>query len=98
MAQVIANNLQKMQSDIDSFSQETNRLKKEFAGMTSEITALTGMWKGPAHEEFVRQFAVDQENMQHLFEVLEDFEKMLREAKKKYAACEQEVAEEISGL
>ena len=98
MGQLIANNLQKMQSDMDSFSQETERLKKEFAGMTSEITALTGMWKGPAHEEFVKQFAVDQENMQRLFGTLKDFWKLLQDAKKKYTVCEQEVAEEISGL
>ncbi len=95
MAKVIANELERFRRDIKEAQQKIQELQDTYNTMFDEITALTGMWEGEAHDVYMEQFHTDSENMKLVLNNLKAYKKSMDEAYRKFRICEQQVEDTI---
>ena len=93
MKKLIATSTDRMQSDIDSFIENLERMEQAFSEAWEAVDALHSTWEGPAHTELVNQFLQDQEGMKSMMIDLRNYREELEFAKKEYATCESNVCD-----
>lgn len=96
MAKVIENDLERFLQDIREAEQKIRSLQEMHRKLFEEITALTGLWEGGAHDVYMAQFHTDSENMKLVLKNLQAFKKSLDEAYGKFRTCEQQVEDAVS--
>lgn len=89
--QEIAVNTDTLQSDIKNMQISLDKVKRKTESMFQEIKILSGMWEGPAHDAFMRQFTVDYQKMKELQNVIGKLIDCMQYADKEYIACENEI-------
>lgn len=80
-----------LRTDISELRESLDNTRKQLEEMHMEIDAMNGMWKGEAHDEFVRQFTSDYENTKEFLNIVDSIIGCMQEAGKQYDACESEV-------
>lgn len=94
----IANDLTAFKSDIEYISELQTQLEESHQKVFEEIINLTNMWEGIARQTFLERFAADSEKITGLLDLLRKDLSNLREARKKYGVCENQVEEIINSL
>lgn len=96
--QEIAVNTNDLQRDINAMKNALDQVKKRTDSMFQEVNALNGMWEGPAHEAFARQFAADYQIMQELQKEVEKLIECMQYADKEYLSCESSITTIINSI
>jgi len=91
MADVIATNTDRMQSDINLLEEQIVKMDTAFQAAWDAVEALNATWEGPAHDTLVAQFLQDQETVKTMIISLRNYREELENAKKEYETCEQNV-------
>ena len=87
-----------LDSDANELHDLLRQIKTNLEGMYSSVTALDGMWDGPANDAFNTQFLNDRENFRELCERIGNLFSDMSTAAKEYDSCENEVYSNISSL
>ena len=98
MADIIANQLNRMQSDIDTFQKSLANYKQKCENMYGSLAVLNGYWEGPAHDTFVSKVASDKEVMGEIIKSLESYHAELTNALESYKQCESKVSGLIDAM
>lgn len=96
--QEIATNTDTMQKDISELTDSLGRAREQLKIMFEHVTELDSMWDGPANEEFVRQFGVDNDNCQELFNTINSIIDCMTHAKDEYIKCDNEIGDIIGAI
>lgn len=91
MADVIATNTDRMQSDINLLEEQIAKMDTAFQAAWDAVEELNATWEGPAHDTLIAQFLQDQEAVKALIISLRNYREELENAKKEYETCEQNV-------
>ena len=91
MADVIATNTDRMQSDLNLLEEQIVKMDTAFQAAWDAVEALNATWEGPAHDTLVAQFLQDQETVKTMIISLRNYREELENAKKEYETCEQNV-------
>jgi len=94
----IATNTDTMQSDIVELKESLARAVDQLKLMFEQVNELDSMWDGPANAEFVRQFAIDNDNCQELFKTINSIIGCMTAAKNQYIKCDNEVGDIIASI
>lgn len=96
--QEIAVNTDDLQRDINEMRNSLNQVKRRTDSMFQEINSLNGMWEGPAHEAFSRQFSADYQVMQELQKEVSRLIECMQYADKEYLSCESAINTIINSI
>ena len=91
MADVIATNTDRMQSDLNLLEEQIVKMDTAFQAAWDAVEALNATWEGPAHDTLVAQFLQDQETVKTMIISLRNYREELENEKKEYETCEQNV-------
>ena len=80
-----------LRADVAGLRVSLDNARKQLEEMHTEIDAMNGMWKGAAHDEFVRQFASDYETTNEFLNIVDSIIGCMQESGKQYDACESKV-------
>lgn len=94
----IANDLGRFSTDIEKYISAVSDLGLNLQKVYDGIAALNTMWVGTAHDEFIKQFNADHEDMKELLDSLNKFRENLQYANEEYNRCENKVAELIASI
>lgn len=87
-----------LQSDINNMRASLEKVKRKTESMFQEINALNGMWEGPAHEAFMRQFAADYQKMKELQGTIGKLIDCMQYADREYVTCENDIYSIINAV
>ncbi|MBO6137336.1 MAG: WXG100 family type VII secretion target [Lachnospiraceae bacterium] len=94
----IANELGRFSSDIEKYISAVSDIELQMQKVYDGIASLNSMWTGTAHDEFIKQFNADNEDMKELITSLNQFKESLKYADEEYNKCENQVAELVNSI
>jgi len=98
MSKEIAINTNRLGQDISSMQDRLNAVKNEMGTMYDAVRALNASWEGPAHSEFLAQFATDEQAMSEFCDLVSELIKCVEYAKTEYEKCENEVNSIVTSI
>ena len=69
-----------------------DKMKAEIESLFLEMEEFTGMWDGPAHEDFLKQLWQDKQKMQEFEKAAKKLVECMEYAGKEYQSCENAVS------
>lgn len=94
----MANELNRFAADIGQFREASEAISRELTQVYDGISRLNAFWSGRAHNEFVKQFNIDYEEMQEIVKFLNKMMGDLEFADTEYTKCENAVADLVSNM
>lgn len=88
MGRLIDVDIRRLDTESNNLKDKITEIDNEVKGMVDAITALSGMWKGPANTIFNAQFANDKEIFDGVSKEVTECIKSMQEAVKLYRKCE----------
>ncbi len=98
MAENIKMDTSKLRKSCQEFESGLKELKKSLQEMKESVDRLNATWEGPSHDDFVKNYEKDYQQMEALNKGLEQYLEALWQAQRDYTACEEQVGELVRGL
>lgn len=84
--------------DRKTIQSELQKAKKEIGHLEEEMTVLSSMWNGPAHDMFMAQFRADYEFMEQFEKDIAFYTETMQYALNEYRKCEESVEQAVAAI
>lgn len=87
-----------LNSDIASLRDLINEVRSRKNDLLNHMYELDGMWDGPANQEFIKQYTIDNQELEELCSSLTRAIDCMEYARAGYDSCENEVSGIIAAI
>lgn len=87
-----------LRQDRETIQNQTEGVRTGLVRLIEQMEHLSGMWEGPAKENFMVQFQTDCELMQEFLGELDKYVQAMEYAEREYDQCENEAAQLVAAI
>jgi len=98
VANIIEIETNMLNSDVSSLRSLIEDVRTRKNNLLNHMNELDGMWDGPANQEFIRQYQIDDAELSELCDALIRAVDCMEFAKTNYDSCEDEVSQIIASI